>query len=396
MEREGVQRKLAAVLYADVAGYSRLTGADEEGTHRTLSASLDFIAATIEGRGGRIIHYAGDAVLAEFASVVVAVECAVEVQRGLSERNRDVEEARRLLYRVGINLGDVIVDRDDIYGDGVNVAARLESLAEPGGICVSAKVRDEVGNKLDLAFEDMGEQKVKNIAEPVRAYRVAFDGMPVAEAARSTAGRLRKRFAGLWIRRRGILGSVLVLVVLLLSAILWPSPPPDPAVPPSIGVASFRVIGGGGRAKSFAEGLTEDLVTALSRRPGIKVLEGVGGAMDGIGYRVEGSIREADARVRITARLVSAVDGFSVWGARYDREVTDVLGVQGDVAARIALGLTGSVLAVEQERRERLAEQGRASWALMSVLEGLGAVAEVTVGAGSAMFDWGMGFSDGV
>jgi adenylate cyclase len=395
MEREGVQRRLAAVLYADVAGYSRLTGADEEGTHRTLSASLDFIAATVEERGGRVIHYAGDAVLAEFASVVVAVESAVEIQCGLAERNRDVEEQRRLLYRVGINLGDVIVDRDDIYGDGVNVAARLESLAEPGGICVSAKVRNEVGNKLDLAFEDMGEQRVKNIAEPVRAYRVAFEGMLAAEAEHSTAGRLRKRFARLGVRRRGILGSALALVVLLLAATLWPSTAPGPAVPPSIGVTPFRVIGGGGKAESFAEGLTEDLVTTLSRRSGINVLEGGGGTTGVIRYRVEGSIREAGARVRITARLVSAVDGFSVWGARYDREVTDVLGVQGDVAARIAFGLTGSVLTVEQERRERLAEQGRASWALMSILEGLGAVAEIAVGTGSSVIDWGMGISDG-
>jgi adenylate cyclase len=393
MEREGVQRKLAAVLYADVVGYSRLTGADEEGTHRTLSASLDFIAATIERRGGRVIHYAGDAVLAEFASVVVAVECAVEIQGGLAERNKDVGDERRLQYRVGINLGDVIVDRNDIYGDGVNVAARLESLADPGGICVSAKVRDEVGNKLDLAFEDMGARKVKNIADLVRVYRVAFEGMPAPGPEESRVAGLGRRLAEFCTWRRILLA--MALVVLLLVSTLLPPAAPGPTVPPSIGVVPFRVIGGGDRVKSFAEGLTEDLVTALSRRSGINVLEG-GGAAGGIRYRVEGSIREANARVRITARLVSAVDGFSVWGARYDREVKDVLGVQGDVAARLALGLTGSVLAVEQERHERVAEKGGVTWALMSVIQGLGAVAETAVSAGSAMLDLEVGIADGV
>ncbi len=188
---EHIERKLAAVLYADVAGYSRLTGADEEGTHRQLSASLDFIAESIAGQSGRVIHYAGDAVLAEFASVVVAVQCAVTIQRGLAERNAGVAKDRRLSYRIGINLGDVIVDRDDLYGDGVNVAARLEGLAEAGGICVSAKVRDEVAGKLELDFEDLGQQDFKNIAEPVRAFRVlAEPPSPAAKVARKVAEKM--------------------------------------------------------------------------------------------------------------------------------------------------------------------------------------------------------------
>ncbi len=194
------------MLYADVAGYSRLTGSDEEGTHRRLSASLDFIAQTVDGRGGRVIHYAGDAVLAEFASVIVAVECAVEIQKGLAQRNAGMAASNRLLYRIGINSGDVIVDREDIYGDGVNIAARLEGLAEAGGICVSAKVRDEIGNKLELDFEDLGQQDFKNIAEPVHAFHVVPGGRSVAE---KVAAKVRKEFAGPPVpvatkRRRGI------------------------------------------------------------------------------------------------------------------------------------------------------------------------------------------------
>ncbi|MDH5750695.1 MAG: adenylate/guanylate cyclase domain-containing protein, partial [Rhodospirillales bacterium] len=169
-----LERKLAAVLYADVAGYSRLTGADEEGTHRALRASLDVIAGEVVSHRGRVIHYAGDAVLAEFASVLDALKCAIAVQTEFGARNAPLPEDQRLQFRIGINLGDVIVDRDELYGDGVNVAARLETLADPGGICVSRPVYDQVHNKSDADFEFMGEQMVKNIAEPVHAYRVNF------------------------------------------------------------------------------------------------------------------------------------------------------------------------------------------------------------------------------
>ena len=167
-------RKLAAILYADVAGYSRLTGEDEDATHRTLSDYLDLISATIESHRGQVKHYAGDAVLAKFDAIVDAMSAAVAIQDELSIRNRDVQEDRKVQFRVGVNLGDVIEDRGDIYGDGVNVAARLESLADPGGICISDAVRSAVGKKLDLNYEDSGEQEVKNIAEPVRVYKVAM------------------------------------------------------------------------------------------------------------------------------------------------------------------------------------------------------------------------------
>ncbi|MDP6389984.1 MAG: alpha/beta fold hydrolase [Alphaproteobacteria bacterium] len=187
MSDDAVIRKLTAILYADVAGYSRLTGADEVGTHKQLSAGLDLISGRIEGAGGRVVHYAGDAVLAEFASVVAAVECAVGIQRQLADDGANIPADKRLEFRIGVNLGEVIVDRDDIYGDGVNVAARLESLAEPGGICVSGAVVDQVRGKLDVGFEDMGAQQVKNIADPVRAYKVTREG-GAPKAASGVAG----------------------------------------------------------------------------------------------------------------------------------------------------------------------------------------------------------------
>ena len=172
MAEHDVTRKLAAILYADVAGYSRLTGEDEVGTHKRLGAALDLISGEVEGAGGSVVHYAGDAVLADFASAVAAVECAVAIQQRLAEGNAELADDTRLQFRIGVNLGEVIVDRDDIYGDGVNVAARLESLAEPGGVCIGGAVHEQVESRLDLAFEDLGAQQVKNIARPVRAYRI--------------------------------------------------------------------------------------------------------------------------------------------------------------------------------------------------------------------------------
>jgi len=177
-----VTRKLAAIFYADVAGYSRLTGVDEEGTHRTLSTYLDAITELIQDHGGRVLHYAGDAVLAEFASVVVAVNCAVEIQRNIASRNKGLSDDRKVQFRIGVNLGDVIVDRDEIYGNGVNVAARVEGLAEPGGVCVSASVFEQVKGRIDVGFENMGPQKVKNIEDPVHTYRIVLD-KPAARVA---------------------------------------------------------------------------------------------------------------------------------------------------------------------------------------------------------------------
>ena len=393
-----IERKLAAVLYADVAGYSRLTGLDEEGTHRALSGHLDIYSAAVERHGGRVVHYAGDAVLADFSSVVAALSCAIDAQQRIAAGNADIPRERQVLFRTGINLGDVMVDRNDIYGDGVNVAARLEGLSDPGGICVSGAVYDQVQGRLDLGFTYLGRQQVKNIANPVRAYTVAFEGMPDPVAKRTPLVRLWHRFAGSRDGHRRIGAGIrhtfvaaLTVGVLLAAVLLWPASTPLPPATPTVGVTPFRVIGSGALAGSFAEGLTEDLVTALSRRPGIQVLEGDSAVSGNTAYRVEGSIREVGERVRITARLVSIADGHSVWGARYDRDLADVLEVQGDVASRVALGLVGGVLTVEEERRESLAERGRAGSVLMTLLAGLGAITESAVNAGQAVFEGIMG-----
>ncbi len=188
MGAEPLERKLAAILYADVAGYSRLTGEDEEGTHRVLSVYLDAITDLIEGHNGIVMHYAGDAVLADFATVSAALTCAAKVQRDLKDRNNDLADNRKVQFRIGVNLGAVIVDRDEIYGDGVNIAARLEGLAEPGGICVSESVRGAIGKKLPFDFEFIGEQQVKNIAEPLHAYRMQLKpGAVLPEPSRPTS-----------------------------------------------------------------------------------------------------------------------------------------------------------------------------------------------------------------
>ena len=197
MAEHDVTRKLAAILYADVAGYSRLTGEDEVGTHKRLGAALDLISGEVEGAGGSVVHYAGDAVLADFASAVAAVECAVAIQQRLAEGNAELADDTRLQFRIGVNLGEVIVDRDDIYGDGVNVAARLESLAEPGGVCIGGAVHEQVESRLDLAFEDLGAQQVKNIARPVRAYRIKLgeaSSQPAVAAGASPAPQQDIRF----------------------------------------------------------------------------------------------------------------------------------------------------------------------------------------------------------
>ena len=224
-------RKLAAILYADVAGYSRLTGDDEDATHRRLRDYLDLIAKTIEDHGGQVMHYAGDAVLAKFDAVVDALTSAVSVQEQLKNQNADLPDERKVQFRIGVNSGDVIEDRGDIYGDGVNVAARLESLADAGGICISESVRTAIGKKLDLTYESMGEQQVKNIEEPVRAYKVA---LAAEEKTQVTL-------------------------------------PDKPALElpdkPSIAVLPFTNMSGDPEQEYFSDGITEDIITALSRMP---------------------------------------------------------------------------------------------------------------------------------
>jgi TolB-like protein/class 3 adenylate cyclase len=290
-------RRLAAILAADVAGYSRLMGADEEGTYEQLKAHLgELVNAKIAEHRGRVVKNTGDGFLAEFQSVVDAVRCAVEIQRGMADREPEVPDERRIEFPIGINLGDVIVDEDDIFGDGVNVAARLEALAEPGGICVARVVRDQVRDRLDYTFEDLGEQQVKNIARPVRVHRVRDTGT----VARN------------------------------------PSAPAEPVLPlpdkPSIAVLPFANMSGDPEQEYFADGMVEEIITALSRSRWLFVIARdssftyKGRAVDvkrvgrelGVRYVLEGSVRRGGGRVRITAQLIEADTGTHLWADRFD------------------------------------------------------------------------------
>ena len=301
-DSERLPRKLAAILYADVAEYSRLTGEDEDATHRRLSEYLDLISSTVDEHHGRVMHYAGDAVLAMFEAVIDALSGAVAIQNELQLRNQELPDDRKVQFRIGVNLGDVIEDREDIYGDGVNVAARLESLADPGGVCISESVRTTVGKRIDLNFEFMGEQEVKNIAEPVRAYRLVPHEADTNHATRSSS---RK---------------------------------PELPDKPSIAVLPFTNMSGDPEQEYFSDGITEDIITELSRFPALFViarhssfvfkgqtidLKEVGGRL-GVRYLVEGSVRKAGDRVRITAQLIDATTGDHIWAERYDRGIEDI------------------------------------------------------------------------
>jgi len=307
---ERAERRLAAILAADVAGYSRLMGADEEGTLDALKAIRRELGdPKIAEHRGRIVKTTGDGMLVEFASVVDAVRCAVAVQQGMAARNADVPADRRIEYRIGINLGDIISDDNDIYGDGVNVAARLEALAEPGGICVSGVVRDQVRDRLDLAFDDQGEQQVKNIARPVHVYRIR----PTAPAQEAK---------------------------------------PALALPdkPSLAVLPFQNMSGDPEQEYFADGMVEEITTAIARLPWLFVIARnssftyKGKAVDvkqvarelGVRYVLEGSVRKAGNRVRITGQLIDTATGAHIWADRFDGLLDDVFELQDQVAASVA------------------------------------------------------------
>lgn len=395
MSDRPIERKLTAILYADVAGYSRLTGVDEEGTHRRLSEYLDIISAAIEQDAGRVVHYAGDAVLADFGSVVDAVNCAVSIQRELKDRNESAHKNRRVEFRVGINLGEVMVDRNDIYGDGVNIAARLEGLADVGGVCVSGAVFDQVRSRVDFGFEPMGPQQVKNISDAVIAYRVVLEGR-----ARVFRPHLKQWFA--WINPKRIAIVAVLFLGLVIIAGWWGLSAPDEGLDttPSVAVAPFRVIGGGTEPFAFSDGLTIDLVTELSKQTDLRVVAPPVGAAAGPAsdpaissarYRVEGSVRQADGRVRITAQLIGAEKGFHLWGARFDREFKDTLAVQEDVAKKIVAALAARLTEAEAERIEA---GGTPMGLLVTGLEQLGRLGEGAVSAQSSLFDWFLGGSN--
>jgi len=323
-QENAVQRRLAAILSADVAGYSRLMGDDELATVRTLSEYRGVIAGIVASQHGRVVDMPGDNILAEFGSAVDAVEAALAVQAELATRNAKLPEQRRMAFRVGVNLGDLVVEGDRIYGDGVNVAARVEALAHPGGICVSAKVHGEVHRKLALAFEDLGEHALKNIAGGVRVYRIVAD----TPAARGTPARHAK---------------------------------------PSIIVLPFANMSGAAEQEFFADGLTEDILTDLSRFRDLFVIsrntsfkyrgqavdvKNVARELD-VQYVVEGSVRKAGNRVRVTVQLIDAESDHHIWAERFDRDMEDIFAIQDEITSAIVATLPGRVEAAARGRAER-------------------------------------------
>lgn len=353
MATQGTERKLATILAADVAGYSRLMAGDDEGTLNTLRTFRGILSEHVERHRGRTFATAGDSLVAEFGSPVEAVRCAVAAQKELHERNVELDDSRRMYFRIGINLGDVIVEGDNLYGDGVNVAARLEALAEPGGVNLSGTVHELVQDKLDLAFEDLGEKKVKNIDKPVRIYRLGLDTV-----AKQNRGARR------WLRRPWAIGLGAAAAAVLAIAVLTSTTPDvrttnGPAVP-TVAVVPFDGIGGDPKQAEFIAGLMEDLRITLSGETGLRVIsrgivvgtDGAGGrpnARDAL-YVIEGSVRQSGGRMRITASLISTDSGVHLWGGRYDRNASDLLTVQEEVARKIVASLAVKLSAEEKER----------------------------------------------
>jgi adenylate cyclase len=337
MSTEGpnVLRRLAAVLAADVVGYSRLMEVDETGTlARLKTVRLELIDPAIVRCKGRIIKTTGDGILVEFQSVTEALRCAVDFQERMARRNRDMAASRALLYRIGINLGDVIVEEDgDIFGDGVNVAARLESIADPGGICVSAAVRDQIADRLAIGFQDLGEQQVKNISRPIRVFKVVLDVETKAPAASAGAE----------------------------------ASPQVSVRKPSIAVLPFPNMSGDPEQEFFADGLTEDIITELSRfrqllvisRNAVFVHKGKPVKAQqiarefGVDYVVEGSVRKAADRVRVTVQLIDGETETHLWAERYDRKLEDIFAIQDEVTSSIAATLFGRVEAARHDRVQR-------------------------------------------
>lgn len=343
---EGTQRRLAAIVLADVVGYSRLMGADETGTLEAMRAlRQDLWDPTIERYGGRVVNRAGDSALSEFASAVAAMECSVAIQTAMAEHNRDIPEDKRIALRVGVNIGEVIVDGGEIYGDGVNIAARLQTLAQPGGIALSGNVQEQIRAKLDLALVDDGEHVVKNIAHPVRVWRWSLGVVP--ESAIPTEIPLKADEASLAL--------------------------PDKA---SIAVLPFDNMSGDPEQEYFSDGITEDIITALSHiRQFFVVARNTtftykGGAVDvqaiardlGVRYVLEGSVRRSSRRVRITAQLIDGQSGKHLWADRYDRDLKDIFAVQDEITQTVVGAILPELSRAEQERARRKPPESMDAW----------------------------------
>jgi adenylate cyclase len=345
-----VERKLAAIFAADIAGYSRLMARDEVGTLTRLKACRAIVDGLIAAHRGRIFNTAGDSVVADFASAVDAVQCAVAVQAAITTENAGGAVNEPMQLRIGVHVGDVMVDGENLLGDGVNIAARLESLAEPGAICVSAVVRDQVGNKLPLAFEDLGGQQVKNIAQAIRVYRVQGEKPPAQPVT---------------------------------------APPlPDK---PSIAVLSFANMSNDPEQEFFADGIAEDVITALSRYPSLFVIARnscftyKGRAVDvkqvgrelGVRYVLEGSLRKSGNRIRVTAQLVEAETGNHVWAERYDRDLANIFAVQDEITEAVTIAIAPAIAEAERQRAMRRPPESLDAWAAYQ--RGLWHLSKVTV-----------------
>ncbi len=349
MSNDRLPRKLAAILYADVAGYSRLTREDEDGTHRAVREYLELISASIDQHNGRVVNYAGDAVLADFGTVVDALSCATAIQRELAVRNAAIPEKRKVQFRIGVNLGDVIVDADDIYGDGVNVAARLQSLAEPGGVCISDAVRTAIGKKLDLRYLDMGAQAVKNIAEPVHAYRVLPDREQV-DARHSTSKAGGRLPVGGRLAAAVIASFALVAFGALHLLRPWQHVEVAGLDTHRVAVLPFTNISPDPEDAYFADGVTEELISRISRigelsviaRTSVMQYKDTDKGIDAIGRELavgtilEGSVRKAGDRLRITAQLIDVGSQAHLWSQDYDRNLGDVFTIQSEIASKVA------------------------------------------------------------
>ncbi len=362
MEKKGFHRKLTAILSADVAGYSRLMQDDEAATVKTLEAYKQIISDLVKQHRGRVVDSPGDNLLAEFASVVDAVQCAVAVQKELQARNAELPENRKMLFRIGVNLGDVIEEGDRIYGDGVNIAARLESIADPGGICVSKTAFDQIETKLPFGYEFLGEQTVKNIAKPVGAYRVVLE--PRVTEVKGPE-KMKAKVSG---RRRLAFGALAVVALIggiaLWQYVLSPSPPAiekaDPkkmafTLPdkPSIAVLPFDNMTGDPSQDFLSDGITEQIIASLSKLQSLFVIarnstfsykkkpikvQQVSEEL-GVQYVLEGSVRKDENRIRITAQLIDAIKGYHLWADQYEGKLKDIFAVQDDITKKIITAL---------------------------------------------------------
>ena len=382
-----MERRLAAILHADVAGYCRLTGADENGTYEALKAHLGALTEAIARGGGRIVNTAGDAVLAEFTSVVTALECAVAAQRGMAERDRDVPETRKLRFRIEVNLGDIIVDGTEIYGNGVDVATSLESLAEPGGICISGRVLEQVKGNVDVGFADLGPQSVKNIDVPVRAYKVLLDpasaGKVIAVKAPGVPG---------W---RWAIAALALVVLSVAGVALWPSPSEREtmsltsasktmadvlAMPagPSIAVLPFDNLSGDPTQAFFSAGITEEIIAAFTRFRDLRVLAGKttfrpkGQAVDAkqpareldANYLLEGNVRRSADTIRVTAQLIDGTSGAHLWADTYEAALTpvNIFQVQSEITDKVVSAIGSSFGGAIASRRLGVPAAGRHSY----------------------------------